>query len=113
MFKSISLKNYKCFDNLELEIAPLTILCGTNSSGKSSIINSFLMLKQSYESNSTENSMSFNGEYIKCGTYEDISTDRNGAPIEFKIFYELHRPQKPQGNRVSKADITAFKNLAK
>lgn len=113
MFKSISLKNYKCFDNLELEIAPLTILCGTNSSGKSSIINSFLMLKQSYESNSTENSMSFNGEYIKCGTYEDISTDRNGAPIEFKIFYELHRPQKPQGNRVSKADITAFKNLDK
>lgn len=113
MFKSIRLKNYKCFNNLDLEIAPLTILCGTNSSGKSSIINSFLMLKQSYESNITENSMSFNGEYIKCGSYEDISTDRNGAPIAFKVRYALQKPRKPRGNRVSKTDITAFKTLAK
>lgn len=49
MLKSIGLENYKCFKKLmvddkeELEIAPLTILCGVNSSGKSSIINSLLL----------------------------------------------------------------------
>ncbi len=50
MLKSISLENYKCFKYLNsLDIAPLTILCGVNSSGKSSILKSLLMMKQSYE----------------------------------------------------------------
>ena len=45
MLKSISLENYKCFEKLDdLEIAPLTVLCGVNSTGKSSILKSLLML---------------------------------------------------------------------
>ncbi len=81
MLKSISLKNYKCFDKLkvdgdeELEIAPLTILCGVNSSGKSSIIKSLLMLKQSFEDNSISNSMLFNGKYVDNGSFSEIKCD--------------------------------------
>ena len=98
MLKSISLENYKCFEKLkiddkeELEIAPLTVLCGVNSSGKSSIINSLLMLKQSYENNSTSNNLKINGQYIKAGTFEDISRNKTKDPIIFNVSYKLDKP---------------------
>lgn len=78
MLKSITLKNYKCFEKLkvdgkeELEIAPLTVLCGVNSSGKSSILKSLLMLKQSYENIYDSNSVLFNGDLSLNGTYQDV-----------------------------------------
>ncbi len=35
MLKYIELENYKCFKGeTHIEIAPLTVLCGVNSSGK-------------------------------------------------------------------------------
>lgn len=78
MLKSISLENYKCFrDKTDIEIAPLTVLCGVNSSGKSSILKSLLMLKQSYEDNSVSNTMLFNGKYIDNGTYKEILNENH------------------------------------
>ncbi len=121
MLKSISLENYKCFEKLkvddkeELEIAPLTVLCSVNSSGKSSIINSLLMLKQSYESTSTSNNMKINGTYIKAGTFEDISKNKEKQPITFVVTYELNKPPKyyKRKSKISKSDVTAFKTLSK
>ena len=73
MLKSISLENYKCFKKrTNIDIAPLTVLCGVNSSGKSSILKSLLMLKQSYENESPYNEMLFNGEYVDNGFFDDI-----------------------------------------
>ena len=73
MLKSISLENYKCFkDKTDIEIAPLTVLCGVNSSGKSSILKSLLMLKQSYENESPYNEMLFTGDYVDNGFFNDI-----------------------------------------
>ena len=85
MLKSISLENYKCFEKLEdLEIAPLTVLCGVNSSGKSSILKSLLMLKQSYEDNSVSNYVLLNGKYIDNGTFNEVLFD-NAAEKNFSI----------------------------
>lgn len=90
MLKSISLENYKCFEKLkvddkeELEIAPLTVLCGVNSSGKSSIIKSLLMMKQSYEDNTASNFMVFNGKYVDNGSFSDILYD-NAKENKFTI----------------------------
>ena len=73
MLKSITLKNYKCFrDETTMEIAPLTVLCGVNSSGKSSILKSLLMLKQSYDNTEATNQMTFNGDYVDNGAFDDI-----------------------------------------
>lgn len=45
---SIRLKNYRCFsDTGEIELKPLTFLVGANSTGKSSLIKQFPLLKQS------------------------------------------------------------------
>lgn len=121
MLKSIGLENYKCFKKLrvdeqeELEIAPLTILCGVNSSGKSSIINAILLQKQSYEDNSISNSIKLNGEYVKCGRFNDISFKRNNNVITLSTTYKLIKPKKYKTGqkKQSKYDITACNNLVK
>ena len=44
----IRLKNYRCFDDTgEIELKPITFLVGANSSGKSSFLKFFPLLKQS------------------------------------------------------------------
>lgn len=48
MLKKIGIENFKAFANLqELNLAPITLIYGANSSGKSSIIHSLMVLKQS------------------------------------------------------------------
>ena len=92
MLKSISLENYKCFkDKTEIEIAPLTVLCGVNSSGKSSILKSLLMLKQSYENETTSNSVSFNGMYTNNGIFKDIVYGHKGSNFYISTKFEFRK----------------------
>ena len=49
MIKNIKLKNFKVFEDEDIELAPLTLITGINGMGKSSVIQSLLLLKQSYE----------------------------------------------------------------
>lgn len=43
MIKYLHMKNFKCFPELSIKLRPLTLLCGVNSSGKSSVIQAMLM----------------------------------------------------------------------
>ena len=45
MIKELTLKGFKSFYDETLKISPLTVLTGLNSSGKSSVIQSLLMLR--------------------------------------------------------------------
>lgn len=48
MLKQIGIENFKAFADLqEIDLAPITLIYGANSSGKSSIIHSLMVLKQS------------------------------------------------------------------
>ena len=47
MFREIRLQNFKAYrDSGPVPLAPLTILVGTNNSGKSTILHALLALKQ-------------------------------------------------------------------
>jgi predicted ATPase len=75
MLKELRLKNFKAFKELELELRPFTLLSGLNSVGKSTILQSLLILRQSYlESgrNSAEFPLQLNGEYVELGNVEDV-----------------------------------------
>ena len=73
MLSSINLENFKSFKSLSnLKIKPITILCGTNSCGKSSILQSLLILKQTKESRSSNQSLLLNGKYAHLGDIENI-----------------------------------------
>lgn len=123
MLKSISLENYKCFkEKTDIDIAPLTVLCGVNSSGKSSILKSLLMLKQSYESELPYNEMTFNSKWVDNGYFEDIIYHDDTTTIEeiengeFKITtsFSLRDTSDNDGsNPVKRQDIYSFKDFKK
>lgn len=63
--KSISIKNFKTFDNLKIDLNNLNILIGTNASGKSNFINIFRFLRDIMREG-LENAISIQGgkEYL-------------------------------------------------
>ena len=119
MLLAISLENYKCFrDKTDIEIAPLTVLCGVNSSGKSSILKSLLMLKQSYENESPTHSMLFSGDYADNGSFDDIIYHYSKGSIKsdscFTIVnsFRIKDTSNEYGkNLVKRQDIASYKEL--
>lgn len=51
MLKELTIKAYKSIEHQEFKLAPLTLLTGVNSSGKSSVIQSILLLMAGYQHN--------------------------------------------------------------
>ncbi|KKN40196.1 hypothetical protein LCGC14_0735930, partial [marine sediment metagenome] len=91
MISRISLKNFKAFQKLEdFEMKPITILCGINSCGKSSIIQSILLLKQTIESQK-RNILLLNSKYVKLGTFENIIYNKDKTKtVEFNFEFEVN-----------------------
>jgi len=89
MLKSIGLENFRAFKKLDnLEINPLTVLCGTNSSGKSTIIKSILLWKQSIDRDSTSGvrGFAYNGELVQLGSPKNwLFNNEKNKEIKFKL----------------------------
>lgn len=82
MLRSITLKNYKSFkDETTIEVKPLTILCGVNSSGKSSIMKSLLMLKQSFQNHNTQGEITYNEKYVNNGSFSSMAYNVSEAVV--------------------------------
>ena len=73
MIRSWRVKNFKSIqDGMDnLEFGAITLFAGANSSGKSSVIQSILLLMQSL-STSTDTPLVLNGELVSLGTVEDL-----------------------------------------
>jgi len=70
----IKLANFKCHkETPEIELAPLTLLVGPNSSGKSALIQPLLILKQTFDPlASSVAPIMLNGNYVDLGAFGDI-----------------------------------------
>ena len=116
MLKSITLENYKCFkDRTTIDIAPLTVLCGVNSSGKSSILKSLLMMKQTVESQLKDFAISLSGDLVDCGEFDEViynGKDRanNTFIISNKFKIKNHR-LNTTGEFVKRSDAAVFNEL--
>jgi predicted ATPase len=72
MINSLYLMNFKPFENQLLEFRPLTLLSGLNSTGKSSILQSLLLLRQSYQQKLlSKTGLALNGDLVNIGTAQD------------------------------------------
>jgi predicted ATPase len=73
MIDRVFLRNFKCFERLELPMAPLTVLAGLNGSGKSSVLQALLILRQSHLLGALGRcELALNGPYVKLGTARDV-----------------------------------------
>ncbi len=107
MITRLHAKNFKSWkDTGELRLAPLTGLFGTNSSGKTSIMQILLMLKQTVESPDRKRVLHTGDErsLVDLGTFFDlIHAHQPNAPLELSLSWELpqslivHDPEKERG----------------
>lgn len=78
MTNKIGLENFRIFKELtEFELKPLTILTGANSSGKSSLIKSLLLLKNSAFKSSNLNKLEFIGGKHLLGSFQNTINDES------------------------------------
>jgi predicted ATPase len=86
MITELHIQNYKSHEDTRLELKPLTILTGVNGSGKSSIIQSLLLLRQSYKGKQLDKNLSLNGAFCEIGTGKDaIFQSAKDDFIQFSI----------------------------
>ncbi|NJL10750.1 MAG: AAA family ATPase [Calothrix sp. SM1_7_51] len=96
MLTQFALSNFKGFKQLDaIELKPLTVLCGINSSGKSSIIQSLLLMKQSNVDSSKlsidsyiQEPVVFNGLYVRLGDWADV-INNHAADKEIGFSWKL------------------------
>ena len=88
MLQKIGLTNFKCFDSLELACAPLTLLCGLNGMGKSSVLQALLVLRQSAISGELDQGrLVLGGELADLGTGQDVLFEGSETDV---VAFELH-----------------------
>ena len=75
--EAIELRNFKCYEALDLPCAPLTVLTGYNAAGKSTALQALLLLAQALQTASSENKLPLNGDVVSLGSEGDVL--RHGA----------------------------------
>lgn len=91
MISKIFIQNFKSLENVTIECSNLNVLTGLNGMGKSSVIQSLLLLRQSYERGFLQNEgLTLNGELVMIGTvkdalYEFTSKEEINFSLDFTV----------------------------
>ncbi len=83
----LHLSNFKCLADVVFEFGNLNLLAGGNGCGKSSVIHSLLLLRQSFEQLGNVDYLLTYGKYINLGAAGDIFYEHAGK--EEDISYNL------------------------
>ena len=79
MFDSVHLKNFKCFQDDEIRLGGLTVLAGLNGSGKSTVIQALMVLRQSSFAGGVVGARPVNlrwqGPLVDIGTFDQVLSE--------------------------------------
>jgi predicted ATPase len=93
MLTKLRLKNFKAWrDSGDIRLAPLTVIFGPNSAGKTSITQLLLLLKQTVESPDRQRALQLGDgrTVVDAGTYDDVVHGHDvSRPIEFMLDWAL------------------------
>src|SRR5258708_6360612 len=112
MLKSVTLRNFKRHRSTKIDAAPLTVFIGPNNSGKSSVFQALLLLRQSAMSNRGGNLTNTiprqptddqpflypPEQQIDLGGFEDV-VHAGEQEIGFQISAEMDDPDPKYGGR--------------
>ncbi|MBD2667355.1 hypothetical protein B6N60_04592 [Richelia sinica FACHB-800] len=90
MLTKIELENFKCFKGrVVFPLRQINLLTGINGNGKSTLLQSLLLMRQSIEHNATTSQIILNGKCINLNSFNDIRNTNNSRKedIVFKYFY--------------------------
>jgi predicted ATPase len=85
MIKKLQIKNFKSLRDVIINTSNLNLLMGLNSMGKSSVLQSLLMLRQSYYKNPALMTLFINDGLISLGNRNDIFFQNAGEDEDIAI----------------------------
>ncbi len=109
MIENFQISNFKGFNEpLKIDIAPITLIFGPNSSGKSSIINSLQMLKYS----GPNSIQTYVEGFLDLGKTEEILSRQNkniNKYISYSFTFKYSNLDKPKGSTLLNAKEVKIK----
>jgi len=109
LLKSIEIENFKCFGKrVTIPLAPITLIYGENSAGKSSILQALNLLKQTSEHVTGGNALLSRCEngLVDLGRYEDFIHDHVTGDLRMKLtFQQDPRPSDMDGTAATLRNI--------
>jgi predicted ATPase len=98
MITKLNITNFKSWRTTgDIKLSKLTGFFGTNSSGKTSLLQHLLLLKQTTESADRSQVLDFGNEksYLELGTFKDLIINHDiTKALEFEIDWHLENPFK-------------------
>lgn len=92
MLQEVRLTNFKCFKNETIfPLASINLLTGNNGKGKSSFLQSLLLIKQTIEVDINAAYLNLNGEILHLGNYDEVKNKENSQ--EDLICFEFRNTQ--------------------
>ncbi|MCK4762940.1 MAG: DUF3696 domain-containing protein [Candidatus Aminicenantes bacterium] len=115
MITKLKIDNFKSWRSTgDIHFSKLTGFFGTNSSGKTSLLQHLLLLKQTTESSDRSQVLDFGNEksYLELGTFKDIIFNHNiEETLGFEIEWQLEEPFKILDPGKKNAALFSGKNL--
>ena len=96
MLSEYQIHNFKAFANQEkIPIRPITLIYGQNSSGKSSVLQSLLLLKQTLqEATDPQTLLLAKGNFVDLGNFSQYINNHDlDKSFSFKVFFDLDTEQ--------------------
>ena len=73
MISNLGIEGFKCFKtHIDFPLSKINLMIGYNGRGKSSVLQSLLMLGQSLTNHKNVEKLDVNGDFVKLGTFQDV-----------------------------------------
>ena len=93
LISGLRLKNFKSVAAADIELGPLTILVGMNSSGKSSVLQAIRLMQQGEQRTTADGVFPLNSSLIRMGTIADVRTIQAEDDPEVGIGLNVSLPE--------------------
>ncbi len=87
MFKSLSFYNFKCLSGKDFHLSKVNVFTGYNGRGKSSVMQSILMLSQSVQKDDLNSfaHLHVNGDLVQLGDFDELLSDTDNLYFDIKM----------------------------
>lgn len=110
----VSVEGFKCFDHLELDLSGLTLFTGFNGAGKSTVIQTLLLVSQSLRIAPNGDRIDLDGPLLHLGTAHEVarSASQGRIAISFeeggvKAMWSLTAERRVRYLKVEKTQFSA------
>ncbi len=107
MIQFIRIQRYKSLNDAQFPLASLNLFSGLNGMGKSSLIQTLLLLRQSFEKNTLPSKgLLLKGDYVSVGTGKDVLAENaEQESIDFTVTWKQQAPAHFSFAYESKSDL--------